>query len=188
METGEPGVKPPEPVIDVWRHQCLTHKVATSSCSVFLVNLCLLLVTNQVSSCKTGGIAKPNNKARDWYECLDSSLRIIYISVSVLEKPGRKVLMSPPRRDRLFCNNAYAVLTRETRTESRLRSRKKHWKSYWRKPMLRRRTKILGPKELARINVQDHTTQEDVFFDYDPSSAPSLLFHMTTTFNLNLTP
>jgi len=25
--------------------------------------------------------------------------------------------MSPPRRDRLFCNNAYAVLTRETRTE-----------------------------------------------------------------------
>jgi len=29
---------------------------------------------------------------------------------------------------------------------------------------------------------------EDVFFDYDPSSAPSLLFHMTTTFNLNLTP
>lgn len=117
METGEPGVKPPEPVIDVWRHQCLTHKVATSSCSVFLVNLCLLLVTNQVSSCKTGGIAKPNNKARDWYECLDSSLRIIYISVSVLEKPGRKVLMSPPRRDHLFCNNAYAVLTRETRTE-----------------------------------------------------------------------
>jgi hypothetical protein len=48
--------------------------------------------------------------------------------------------------------------------------------SYWRKPMLRRRTKILGPKELARINIQDHTTQEDVFFDYDPSSAPSLLF------------
>jgi hypothetical protein len=42
--------------------------------------------------------------------------------------------------------------------------------------MLRRRTKILGPKELARINVQDHTTQEDVFFDYYPSSAPSLLF------------
>jgi hypothetical protein len=54
--------------------------------------------------------------------------------------------------------------------------------------MLRRRTKILGPKELARINVQDHTTQEDVFFDYDPSSAPSLLSIMTTTFNLNLTP
>lgn len=26
--------------------------------------------------------------------------------------------MSPPRRDRLFRNNAYAVLTRETRTES----------------------------------------------------------------------
>ena len=36
-------------------------------------------------------------------------------------------------------------------------------------------TKILGPKELARINVQDHTTQEDVFFDYYPSSASSLL-------------
>lgn len=35
----------------------------------------------------------------------------------MLEKPGRKVLMSPPRRDHLFCNNAYAVLTRETRTE-----------------------------------------------------------------------
>ena len=34
---------------------------------------------------------------------------------------------------------------------------------------------VLGPKELTRINVQDHTTQEDVFFDYDPSSAPSLL-------------
>jgi hypothetical protein len=47
--------------------------------------------------------------------------------------------------------------------------------SYWRKPMLRRQTKILGPKELARVNIQDHTTQEDVFFDYDPSSAPSLL-------------
>jgi hypothetical protein len=107
---------------------------------------------------------------------LDSSLRIIGISVSVLEKPGRKVLMSPPRRDRLeISNNAYAVLTRETRIESRLRSRKKQWKNYWRKTMLRRRTKILGPKELARINVQDHTTQEDVFFDYDPSSAPSLL-------------
>ena len=45
-------------------------------------------------------------------------MRIIYISVSVLEKPGRKVLMSPPRRDHLFCNNAYAVLTRiETRIE-----------------------------------------------------------------------
>ena len=40
-------------------------------------------------------------------------------------------------------------------------------------------TKILGPKELARINVQDHTTQEkDVFFDYYPSSAPSFLFHI----------
>jgi len=37
-------------------------------------------------------------------------------------------------------------------------------------------TKILGPKELARINIQDHTTQEkDVFFDYYPSSASSLL-------------
>jgi len=43
---------------------------------------------------------------------------------------------------------------------------------------------VLGPKELTRINVQDHTTQEDVFFDYDPSSAPSLLSIMTTTFNL----
>jgi hypothetical protein len=110
---------------------------------------------------------------------LDSSLRIIYISVSVLEKPGRKVLMFPPRRDHLFCNNAYAVLTHGLKPglKSRHRSRKKHWKmSYWRKPMLRRRTKILGPKELARINVQDHTTQEDVFFDYDPSSASSLLF------------
>lgn len=36
----------------------------------------------------------------------------------MLEKPGRKVLMSPPRRDHLICNNAYAVLTRiETRIE-----------------------------------------------------------------------
>ena len=26
VETGEPGVKPPEPVIDVWRHQCLQEK------------------------------------------------------------------------------------------------------------------------------------------------------------------
>jgi len=27
VETGVPGVKPPEPVIEVVRHQCLTHKV-----------------------------------------------------------------------------------------------------------------------------------------------------------------
>jgi len=27
VETGVPGVKPPEPVIEVERHQCLTHKV-----------------------------------------------------------------------------------------------------------------------------------------------------------------
>jgi len=67
------------------------------------------------------------------------------------------------------------MLLTETRTESRLCSRKKHWRKTPRKPMLRRQTRILGPKELARINVQDHTTQEDVFFDYDPSSAPSLL-------------
>jgi len=77
VETGEPGVKPPEPVIDVWRHQCLTHKVATSSCSVFLVNLCLLLVTNQVSSCKTGGIAnqiiKPEFDMNAWIHRWGSS-------------------------------------------------------------------------------------------------------------------
>lgn len=68
VETGEPGVKPPEPVIDVWRHQCLTHKVVTSSCSVFLVNLCLLLVTNQL---RTGGeianqIIKPEIDMNAW--------------------------------------------------------------------------------------------------------------------------
>jgi hypothetical protein len=109
---------------------------------------------------------------------LDSSLRIIYISVSVLEKPGRKVLMSPPRRDHLFCNNAYAVLTRiETRIEIQTPFKKETLEDeLLEETMLRRRTKILGPKELARINIQDHTTQEDVFFDYDPSSAPSLLF------------
>jgi len=82
-------------------------------------------------------------------------LRIICISVSVLEKPGRKVLMSPPRRDRLFCNNAYAVLTRETRTESRHRSSR--FKKETLEELLEEtdaeetETKILGPKELARI-------------------------------------
>jgi len=50
VETGEPGVKPPEPVIEVERHQCLTHKVvhllAIRSVRI-LVNLCLSLETNQ---------------------------------------------------------------------------------------------------------------------------------------------
>lgn len=50
VETGVPGVKPPEPVIEVERHQCLTHKVVRllDIRSVrILVNLCLLLETNQ---------------------------------------------------------------------------------------------------------------------------------------------
>ena len=85
--------------------------------------------------------------------------------------------MSPPRRDRLFCNNAYAVLTRiETRTESRLPFKKETLEELLEETDAEEtETKILGPKELARINVQDHTTQEDVFFDYYPSSASSLL-------------
>lgn len=175
METGEPGVKPPEPVIDVWRHQCLTHKVATSSCSVFLVNLCLLLVTNQVSSCKTGGIAnqliKPEIDMNAWIHRWGSStfpfpcLRSLVGKFWCLHHDEIVSFVITPM---LYWHGKPGL-------KSRLRSRKKHWKSYWRKPMLRRRTKILGPKELARINVQDHTTQEDVFFDYDPSSAPSLL-------------
>jgi len=70
-------------------------------------------------------------------------------------------------------------LTRETRTESRHRSSR--FKKETLEELLEEtdaeetETKILGPKELARINIQDHTTQEDVFFDYYPSSASSLL-------------
>jgi len=56
------------------------------------------------------------------------------------------------------------------------RSRKKHLEELLEETDAEEtETKILGPKELARINVQDHTTQEDVFFDYYPSSASSLL-------------
>jgi hypothetical protein len=44
-----------------------------------------------------------------------------------------------------------------------------------RKPMRRKaRLTILGPKELTRIRTHDHQ-EEDVFFVYVPSSAPSLL-------------
>jgi len=85
--------------------------------------------------------------------------------------------MSPPRRDRLFCNNAYAVLTRDNQDWIQTPFKKETLED----ELLEEtdaeetETKILGPKELARINVQDHTTQEDVFFDYYPSSASSLL-------------
>lgn len=86
--------------------------------------------------------------------------------------------MSPPRRDHLFCNNAYAVLTRiETRIEIQTPFKKETLEELLEETDAEEtETKILGPKELARINVQDHTTQEDVFFDYYPSSATSLLF------------
>jgi len=50
VETGVPGVKPPEPVIEVVCHQCLTHKVVhlLGIRSVrILVNLCLSFETNQ---------------------------------------------------------------------------------------------------------------------------------------------
>ena len=69
------------------------------------------------------------------------------------------------------------VLTRiETRTESRLPFKKETLEELLEETDAEEtETKILGPKELARINVQDHTTQEDVFFDYYPSSASSLL-------------
>lgn len=87
--------------------------------------------------------------------------------------------MSPPRRDHLFCNNAYAVLTHGLKPglKSRLPFKKETLEELLEETDAEEtETKILGPKELARINVQDHTTQEDVFFDYYPSSATSLLF------------
>jgi hypothetical protein len=50
-----------------------------------------------------------------------------------------------------------------------------------RKPMRRKaRLTILGPKELTRIRTHDHQ-EEDVFFVYVPSSAPSLLSSEETT-------
>ena len=86
--------------------------------------------------------------------------------------------MSPPRRDHLFCNNAYAVLTRiETRIEIQTPFKKETLEDELLEETDAEETnENPGPKELARINIQDHTTQEDVFFDYYPSSASSLLF------------
>jgi len=175
VETGVPGVKPPEPVIEVVRHQCLTHKV------VHL--LVYSFVCTHLTFCLS--LAEPNHHwALIWSSPASvfslkywrtNQLRIVAIlreylngvfhcgiAKGLIHRFGNISIPKPVSFENLMAhhddlekvdlpvNSAYAQTAKFQEKFRQTGGGNRSWR--------KARLTILGPKELARIRTHDHAT------------------------------